>query len=38
MTWENRDFNVVEQAKIPKFSKLDNLRTPLRLFHYSLTM
>ena len=30
--WENCDINVVEQAKIPHFSKLDNIDTPLRLF------
>ena len=29
--WENRDINVVEWANITKFSKLDNLVTPLRL-------
>ena len=28
----NRDINVVEQADIPKFSKLDNTGTPLKLF------
>ena len=32
MKWENRDANVVEEANIPKFSKLDNIGTPLRLF------
>ena len=31
MKWENRDINVVERANIPKFSKLDNIVTPLRL-------
>ena len=30
--WENRDINVVEQANIPHFSKLDDIGTPLRLF------
>ena len=28
---ENRDINVVERADIPKFSKRDNIVTPLRL-------
>ena len=32
MKWGNGDINVVEQANIPKFSKPDNLGTPLRLF------
>ena len=32
MKWRNGDINVVEQANIPKFSKPDNLGTPLRLF------
>ena len=32
MKWKNRDINVVEQAIILKFSTLDNIRTPLRLF------
>ena len=27
MKWENRDTNVVEQANIPKFSKLDDIGT-----------
>ena len=27
MKWENRDTNVVEQANIPKFSKLDDIET-----------
>ena len=31
MKWENCDINVVERANIPKFSKLDNIVTPLRL-------
>ena len=30
MKWENCDINAVEQANIPKFSKLDNIVTPLR--------
>ena len=29
--WANRNVNVAEWAKIPKFSALDNLVTPLRL-------
>ena len=32
MKWENRDNNVVEQTNIPKFSKLGDKGTPLRLF------
>ena len=28
----NRDINIVEQSNIPKFSKLDDTETPLRLF------
>ena len=32
MKWGNRDFNVVEQENIPKFSKLDDIGTHLRLF------
>ena len=32
MKWKNRDVNVVEQANIPKFSKLDDIGTPLRFF------
>ena len=27
MKWENRDTDVVEQANIPKFSKLDDIGT-----------
>ena len=27
MKWENRDTNVVEQANIPKFSKLEDIGT-----------
>ena len=30
MNWENCDINVVEWANIPKFSKLDDIVTPLR--------
>ena len=29
---ENCDINIVEQANIPHFSKLDDIETPLRLF------
>ena len=32
MKWENCDINVVEQANIPQFSKLDDIGTPLRFF------
>ena len=32
MEWENYDINVIEQANIPKFSKLDDIVTPIRLF------
>ena len=32
MRWENRDTNVVEQANIPNFSKVDDIETPLVLF------
>ena len=32
MNWKNRDINVAEQASIPKFSKLDDIGIPLRLF------
>ena len=31
MKWEYRDINVVEWTNIPKFSKLDDIVTPLRL-------
>ena len=31
MKWKNRDINVVERANIPKFSKLGDIVTPLRL-------
>ena len=36
MKWENRDHNVVERANIPKFSRLDDLVTPLRLLELFL--
>ena len=32
MKWENRDINVVKQTGTPKFSKPDDIKTPLRLF------
>ena len=32
MNQENRDINVVKQTGTPKFSKLDDMKTPLRLF------
>ena len=32
MKWKNRNINVVEWANIQKFSKLDNIGTPLILF------
>lgn len=32
MRWENRGINVVEQANMPNFSKVDNIETPLILF------
>ena len=35
MKWENRDLNIAEQAKIPKFSKLDDTGTILRLLESS---
>ena len=31
MKWANCDINVVEWANIPKFSKLSDIMTPLRL-------
>ena len=31
MKWETRDIDVVERANTEKFSKLDNIVTPLRL-------
>ena len=32
MKWENCDINVLKQANIPQFSKLDDIGTPFRLF------
>ena len=32
MKWKNGDINVIKQTSIPKFSTLDNVRTPRRLF------
>ena len=32
MKWENCDINVVKQANMPTFSKLDDIGTPLRFF------
>ena len=32
MEWENCDINVLQQANIPQFNRLDNIGTPLRLF------
>ena len=32
MKLKNRDINVVEQANFPKFSKLNDIGSPLRLF------
>ena len=31
MKRENRDINVAERANVPKFSKIDNIVTPLRV-------
>ena len=31
MKWENREITVVEPAKIPKFSKINDIGTALRL-------
>ena len=31
MKWENREIKVVEPAKIPKFSKINDIGTALRL-------
>ena len=31
MKWENHGINLVEQANTSKFSKLDDIVTPLRL-------
>ena len=38
MKWENRDINVVGQANISKFSKPDDIETPLRIFEPFLIM
>ena len=38
MKRENRDINVLERANIPKFSKLDDTVTPLRLPEFSSIM
>ena len=32
MKWENCDINVVKQANMPTFNKLDDIGTPLRFF------
>ena len=32
MKWRNRDSNVVEHANTLRFSRLDNIETPPRLF------
>ena len=32
MKWENRDTNILKQANIPQFSRLDNIGACLRLF------
>ena len=34
MKWENRGINVIEQENIPKFNKLDDTVTPLRLLDF----
>ena len=31
---ENRDINVIEQANIPKFGKLGDIRTPFLTFEF----
>ena len=31
MKWKNRGISVVESGNIPKFKKLDDILTPLRL-------
>ena len=36
MKWENRDVNVLEQASIPQFSRLDDIGIPLRVLNHSL--
>ena len=35
LKWENDNINVVDQANIPKLSKLDNIGTSLRYFELS---
>ena len=35
MKWENGNINVVDQANIPKLSKLHNIGTSLRYFELS---
>ena len=32
MKWENRGINVLKQANIPQFNRLDDIGTSLRLF------
>ena len=32
MKWENRGINVLQQANILQFNRLDDIGTPLRLF------
>ena len=32
MKWENRGINVLQQANIPQFNRLDDIGTSLRLF------
>ena len=32
MKWENRDINVLQQANIPQFNRLDDIGTPLKPF------
>ena len=36
MKWEDRDVNVLEQASIPQFSRLDDIGIPLRVLNHSL--
>ena len=39
MKWENRDINVAEKTNIPKFSKLEDIGAPFRLFfEYYISM
>ena len=33
--WKIRDINLAKQTNIPKFSKLDDIGTPLKLFELS---